>query len=179
MRGRRASDREGGGMRRRVFLSLGSGLAAAAAAGTRFAAKAASAERAGQGSGHAAGASKAEEAVRQAEKDRFAAMVKADVAALDKLLAPELTYTHGDARVIDKTAFLADFKSGAFKYVTIEQNDLKVRLFGDTAVVTGGAAMHVVQNGADAHIKIRYTDVHVKRNGSWQMVAWEATRIPQ
>jgi ketosteroid isomerase-like protein len=121
---------------------------------------------------------KTEEEVRQAEKDRFAAMVKADVGALDKLLAPDLSYTHGDARVLDKAGFIADFKSGAFKYASIELNEMNVRVFGDVAVVTGGAAMHVIQNGADAHIKIRYTDVHVRHNGLWQMVAWEATRMP-
>ena len=120
-----------------------------------------------------------EEAVRQAERARFAAMVKADVAALDTLLAPELTYTHGDARVIDKAGFISDFKTGAFKYVTIEPSGMSVRVYGTVAVVTGGAAMHVVQNGKDAHIRIRYTNVHNKRNGSWQMVAWQATRLPQ
>jgi hypothetical protein len=63
--------------------------------------------------------------------------------------------------------------------VTIEPNEVSVRVYGTVALVTGGAAMHVVQNGADAHIRIRYTNAHVKRNGSWQMVAWQATRIPQ
>ena len=68
-------------------------------------------------------ASKDEMDVRKAENDRFAAMLKADVGALDKLLAPDLIYTHGDGRVIDKAAFLSDFKTGAFKYVTIEPNE--------------------------------------------------------
>jgi ketosteroid isomerase-like protein len=123
-------------------------------------------------------ASKDQDAVRKAETDRFAAMLKADVAALDKLLAEDLTYTHGDGRVIGKAAFLSDFRTGAFKYTTIEPTDVSVRVFGDVAVVTGGAAMHVVNNGAPADIRIRYTDVHVRRNGAWQMVAWEATRLP-
>ena len=74
-------------------------------------------------------------------------------------------YTHGDGRVIGKAAFIADFKTGAFKYTTIEPNDMTVRVFGDVAVVTGGAGMHVVNNGVPADIKIRYTDVHVRRNG--------------
>src|SRR3954471_2141812 len=103
-----------------------------------------------------------EQAVRKAETDRFAAMVKADVGTLDRLLGADLTYTHGDGRVIDKAAFLSDFKTGAFKYVTIDPNDIHVRLFGDVAVVTGGSAMQVVNNGAPASIKIRYTDVQVK-----------------
>jgi ketosteroid isomerase-like protein len=127
----------------------------------------------------AATAGSDEQSVRQAERDRFAAMVKADVAALDKMLGADLTYTHGDGRVIDKAAFLSDFKTGAFKYVSIDPGDMKVRIYGETAVVTGGAGMSVVNNGAPAQIKIRYTVVHVKRNGAWQMVAWEATRLPQ
>lgn len=133
----------------------------------------------GLSAGQAAPARKDEDAVRQAERARFTAMVKADVAALDKLLAPELTYTHGDARVIDKAGFISDFKTGAFKYVTIEPNEMSVRVYGTVAIVTGGAAMHVVQNGKDAHIRIRYTNAHVNRGGAWQMVAWQATRLPQ
>src|ERR1051325_6447179 len=95
---------------------------------------------AGRASGAAGGD---EQAVRQAERDRFAAMVKADVPALDKMLGADLTYTHGDGRVIDKAAFLSDFKTGAFKYVSIEPGDMKVRIYGETAVVTGGAGMSV------------------------------------
>ena len=158
-------------MNRRVFLSTGAAVATATIGGGNL--------FAGQGTSAAGAASKDEADVRRAETERFAAMVKADVGALDKLLAPDLTYTHGDARVIDKAAFIADFKSGAFQYVSIEPNDMKVRVFGNTAIVTGGAAMHIIQNRTHANIKIRYTDVHVKHNGVWQMAAWEATRIPQ
>jgi hypothetical protein len=121
---------------------------------------------------------KAEGDVRQAERDRFAAMVKADVGALDKLLAPELSYTHSNAQVQDKGGFIADIKSGNIKYLSIEPNDVNVIVFGNTAVVTGGAAVHVLQNGTDLTIKIRYTNTQINRTGSWQMVAWEATRLP-
>jgi ketosteroid isomerase-like protein len=157
-------------MNRRVFLSGTAFVVATLLGGGHV--------LAGQGAAAASAASKDEADVRRAEAERFAAMVKADVTALDKLLAPDLTYTHGDARVIDKTAFIADFKSGAFQYVSIEPNDMKVRVFGDTAIVTGGAAMRIIQNGTPASIKIRYTDVHVKHGGVWQMAAWEATRVP-
>ena len=120
----------------------------------------------------------AEAQVRKAERDRFDAMVKRDIAVVDKLLAPELVYTHGDGRVIDKAAFIADLKTGDFQYTSIEPGDLKVQIFGDTAVVTGGAGMKVVNKGAPAQIRIRYTNVQVRRNGGWQMVAWQATRLP-
>jgi len=121
---------------------------------------------------------KAEQDVRQAERERFAAMVKADTGALDKLLAPELSYTHSNAQVQDKAGFIADIKSGAIKYVTIDPHDTNVAVFGSAAVVTGTADVHAIQNGSDLTIKIRYTDTQINRNGNWLMVAWEATRVP-
>ena len=122
---------------------------------------------------------KAEGDVRQAERDRFAAMVKADVGTLDRLLAPELSYTHSNAQVQDKAGFIAAIKSGTIKYLSIDPNDVNVVVFGNTAVVTGSASLHVLQNGTDLTIKIRYTNTQINRTGSWQMVAWQATRLPQ
>ena len=116
--------------------------------------------------------------IRQGERDRFAAMVKADIGALDKLLAPELSYTHSNAQLQDKGGFLGDIRSGAIKYLSIDATDIFVKVFGNAAYVTGGATVHVMQNGNDLTIKIRYTNMQINRTGSWQMVAWEATRVP-
>lgn len=123
-------------------------------------------------------AGSAEQAVLQADNARFAAMLKADAAALDKLLATELSYTHSNASVQDKAAFISDVKSGKIKYLTIEPADQKARVFGNMAIVTGSASVHVIQNGNDLTFKIRYTNAHIKRSGAWQMVAWQSTRFP-
>ena len=120
----------------------------------------------------------AEEAVLKADNARFAAMLQADAAALDKLLADELSYTHSNASVQDKAAFISDIKTSKIKYLTIEATDQKARIFGNMAIVTGGASVHVIQNGNDLSFKIRYTNAHINRGGSWQMVAWQATRLP-
>lgn len=121
----------------------------------------------------------AEDAVRIAERDRFAAMVTSDTATLGQLLAAELSYTHGDGRLVDKAAFIADLQSGDFKYLSIQPGDVKVRVLGDTALVTGTAAMQVVNKGDPAQIRVVYTCTHIRRNGSWQLVAWHATRTTQ
>ena len=132
----------------------------------------------------AAGAAKdqanpaAEQAVLKADNARFAAMLKADAAALEKLLADELSYTHSNASVQDKKAFIDDIKTGKIKYLTVDATDQKVRVFGNMAIVTGGASVHVIQNGNDLTFKIRYTNAHINRSGAWQMVAWQSTRVP-
>ena len=105
-------------------------------------------------------------------------MVKADAGDLDKLLAPELTYTHSNAQVQDKAGFIADIRSGAIKYVSIDPSDTRTQIFENTALVTGGAALHVLENGNDFTIKVRYTTVYLNRRGGWQLLAWQATRLP-
>jgi hypothetical protein len=120
----------------------------------------------------------AEQAVLKADNARFAAMLAADTVALEKLLADELSYTHSNASVQNKAAFISDIKTGTIKYLAMEPTDQKARVFGNMAIVTGGASVHVIQNGNDLTFKIRYTNAHINRGGSWQMVAWQATRLP-
>ena len=124
---------------------------------------------------------KAEQQVIQAEKDRFAAIVKADQAELNRLLADELTYTHSNALMQTKAQFMADLKSGAIKYVLMQPNesDWKVRILGNVAIVNGTANVNVIDHGNNLKFKIRYTNDHVNRGGAWQMVNWQSTKFPQ
>src|SRR4029450_4187325 len=68
-------------------------------------------------------ASAAEQAVLKAEHQPLPALPKADTPALEKLLADELSYTHSNAQVQDKAAFISDIKTGKIKYLTIEATD--------------------------------------------------------
>jgi ketosteroid isomerase-like protein len=113
------------------------------------------------------------------EKQRFAAMLAADVAALDRLLSPDLTYTHSSARVETKQEYIEAIKTGASKYKVIEPEDIRVRVYGSTAVLTGRCRFEVTSGGQDLKLRVRYTDVYVNRDGAWRMVAWQSTRIPE
>lgn len=123
---------------------------------------------------------KADQQVLQAEQDRFAAMVKGDRAALEKLLADDLTYTHSTALLESKEQFIKSVTSGNIDYVSIvpSEPDWKVRVNGNIAVVNGVAAVNVVDNGKDRKIRIRFTTVHANRGGAWQLLAWQSTVIP-
>jgi hypothetical protein len=123
----------------------------------------------------------AEQQVLQAEKDRFAAMVKGDRAALERLLADDLTYTHSSALFESKAEFIKSVTSGTIDYVSIvpSESDWKVRVNGNTAIVNGVAAVNVIDTGKDLKIRIRYTTIHTNRGGGWQLQAWQATRLPQ
>ena len=132
-------------------------------------------------SGVSAQLGKVEQQVLQAEKDRFAAMVKGDRAALEKLLADDLTYTHTTALFESKEQFIASVTSGKIDYVSIvpSESDWKVRVSGNIAIVNGVAAINVIDTGKDNKIKVRFSTVHTNRGGSWQLQSWQATRFPQ
>ena len=112
------------------------------------------------------------------ENRRIEAMIKQDTHALGEILADDLSYVHSTARVETKAEFIAALTSGKTRYQSIDREDVKVRQFGDTAVVTGLAKFHVNANGNDIKFQVRFTDVYAKRDGVWRMVAWQSTKIP-
>jgi hypothetical protein len=126
-------------------------------------------------------AGKAEQQVLQAEKDRFAAMIKADRAALERLLAEDLTYTHTNALFQTKAEFISSVTGGTIDYISVvpSESDFKVRIDGNLAIVNGVAAVNVVDTGKDLKFKLRYTTVHRNQGGRWQLISWQATRFPQ
>jgi uncharacterized protein YciI len=120
----------------------------------------------------------AEQEIREIETRRFKAMTDQDIAALDRILSDDLTYTHSNARVDTKAQYISSIRSGELKYLSILPSELKVRAYGNTAVVTGRAAMKLEIRGQAATMELRFTDTYVLQDGRWQMVTWESTRIP-
>ena len=118
----------------------------------------------------------AEQAVRQVEDRRVKAMIDDDFAALDAVLADDLTYAHSSGALDTKASYLESLKSGKTKYLTFDRTPSVVRLYGDTAVITGAATLSL--RGQAAPFSLRYTVVYVRRDGQWRMVAWQSTRLP-
>ena len=112
------------------------------------------------------------------ENRRTEAMINQDVPVLEEILADDLSYTHSTARMESKAEFIAALTSGRTEYRSIDRKDVRVRQYGDTAVVTGQAKMHVSGNGRDNRFEIRFLNVYAKRQGVWQMVAWQSTKLP-
>lgn len=118
--------------------------------------------------------------IRSLEESRFAAMLSRDVAALRRILADDLTYTHSSGQLENKAQFLESIASGSFQYLAIlPEGALDVRVYGDSAVVTGKGTFRVKAGGEERSLKLRFTDVYVSRDGVWQMVAWQSTRLPE
>lgn len=116
-----------------------------------------------------------EAAVADLERARFAAMVGKDTASLRRYLASDLVYTHSSGAVESRDEFLAHLAGGQLSYGSIEPAELRVRVVDETAIINGRAELVV---GSD-RFAVRYLDVWVRRDGRWQMIAWQSTRLPQ
>ena len=126
-----------------------------------------------------ADAAKAADMVKELDAKRFAAQTKNDMEALTTLLADDLVYVHSSAKADGKSEFIDSMRSGRTKYESIEPSDVKVRVYGNTAIVNGLAKLTVATNGQSNSFSLRYTDVWVMRDNKWQMVSWQSTRVPE
>jgi uncharacterized protein (TIGR02246 family) len=117
------------------------------------------------------------QAVKSLSDDVVAAELKGDTAALDKLFADDMTFTHGSGVVETKSVFLDALKTGKRKMESIQQSDVQVRMFGTTALVVGNSNVKVVAGGNTIEHAVRFSDIWVQQQGKWRMVAYQATII--
>ncbi|MBI1787546.1 MAG: nuclear transport factor 2 family protein [Acidobacteria bacterium] len=116
--------------------------------------------------------------VRQSEKDWAAATMRGDIAALEKLLSDDLTYTHSSGRLETKAQFIAAVKSGSIQYQGVDYDQITVRLYGDTAIAASAPKMKVASQGQTNSFQARFLRVWAKKQGRWQLVAHQSTRLP-
>lgn len=119
-----------------------------------------------------------ENTVAEIEKQRFAALVSKDFGYLEKVLAEDLIYCHSNGLIDNKTSFIQSIKDGKLAYQEMNAEELKVRVYGKTAVITGICAAKVLSNGQQINTRFRFTDVYVKSKAGWRMVSWQSLRIP-
>lgn len=105
------------------------------------------------------------------------ALLQSDVAALEKLYADTLIYTHSSGSVDDKPTYIGNIKSGATKYESMTRDEIKVSVYGNTALVTCHWQVYVTSRGNKITTNARYLHVYVKEKSGWRMVAHQATRI--
>jgi ketosteroid isomerase-like protein len=115
--------------------------------------------------------------VGEVDRARFGAMVGNDLEKLTALLADDLVYIHTSGEIESKPQFLQRLRSGSLRYRSIEPTNVRVRTYGNTAVVTGRSHMAVTTGGSDREFEILYTAVYTANGGRWQLASWQSTRI--
>jgi ketosteroid isomerase-like protein len=113
------------------------------------------------------------------EKELADAWAKRDVAFFDRVIADDFTWTAPYGIVSTKAQSLATLKSGEDVVTSWVVDEMKVRVYGDAAVVTGRSTIKETYKGEDVSGQYRWTDTWVKRAGRWQCVAGHSSEIAQ
>lgn len=118
------------------------------------------------------------DAILALETRRTQALLDADVAALETITAADYTHVETGGGVRDKAGFLAILTRPGTRFVRWDIHENHVRIYGDTAVVTGRYT-NVVRTpaGEQPPKQARHIRVYVRRDGLWQNVAHQATAL--
>jgi len=117
--------------------------------------------------------------IESLKEARNLAVLHGDVAALDRMTSDDYTFITLRGELRTKSDILKGFASGSFHYESRQISDLKVRVYGDTAIVTGRSMQKGMENGKDYSGDYRFTRVYVKEKGRWVTVALKTTLIRQ
>jgi hypothetical protein len=96
---------------------------------------------------------------------------------LSKILEDSYQHIHGTGLMETKEEFVGALRSGARKYEPIQLEDVKTRLFGECAVVTGKFALKVSIKGKIMEGVNRFSFVVVQTPQGPKIVSFQATAI--
>ena len=106
-----------------------------------------------------------------------AAFGRNDIPGLERFLAPEYRFTSSRGVVLTRAEELAELRAGTFRTDSAVLNELRVRRYGEAAVVTATAHLAGTWRGQRYDGRYRITAVWVRREHRWSLVAEHASRI--
>lgn len=113
----------------------------------------------------------------QLERDWSQAFVKNDAAAIGRYLADDWVVIGEEGDITGRAAFLEEIRSGRLVFEKMDLDDMKVRSYGNAAVVIGRATSAGKYQGQAFSGQSRWTDVFVRQDGGWRCVSAQLTPI--
>ncbi|MFT4113545.1 nuclear transport factor 2 family protein [Silvibacterium sp.] len=105
------------------------------------------------------------------------AIIANNVGQMDHLLADDYIGISANGTVETKTEALAQRRAGTARVTQLDIRDMKVRVYGDTAVVTSQAHVEGTNGQSSISGNYRYTRVYNRRLGQWKIISFEASRM--
>jgi uncharacterized protein (TIGR02246 family) len=125
---------------------------------------------------------KAEEEVRQLERQWLDAYEQNNAEAMDRIVADDFMITFPNGAMQTKPQLMAMIRTPrrasqpAMRFYT---EDVRSRAYGETVVLTGKVVTESVRDGQTARELARYTDTYVRRGGRWQVVASHLSNVEE
>ncbi len=119
-----------------------------------------------------------EASARAALLARFDAALRADVPALEKLLADDLEYCGVSATCSTKAQYLESVRSGTRRFRSLVPRVERVRMFAESAVLTGKVYAVSIGDGTERNVDAYFLVVLAWRDDRWQMTNQSSTLLP-
>ena len=116
--------------------------------------------------------------LRRIERARLRALVDADIPTASRLHADDFELIDPRGGTHSKQQYLRSIASGDLNYLEWEPGEIRVRLYGKSAVIRYQARLRVSVKGSPGRpVRFWHTDLYEKRKGQWQIVWSHATQI--
>jgi ketosteroid isomerase-like protein len=119
-----------------------------------------------------------EHIVLQLERELFAAWGSKDIAALEPFFSEDYIGTTSDGALMMRADMMARLEMHAIQWDLLELDELAVRVYAETAIVTGRVTVSGRANETEFVRTERFTDVWIRREARWQVVVTQNTRCP-
>ncbi len=103
-----------------------------------------------------------------------AAVIKQDKAALQRLLADDMLYSHSNGSTQTKAEYIEAVTKPPARYESFTDSETNIKVYGKTAVLAGFVDVKLV--GREPY-RVRTLEVYVLHHGVWQMTAHQSARI--
>jgi ketosteroid isomerase-like protein len=117
-----------------------------------------------------------EEQLKKIEQDWAEAYVKRDTAFLQRITTDDFAFIGPDGNMVSKAEYVKSIE-GDTVFTAFKIDELKVRVYGDAAVVLGLATITAKTKDEDESGRYSFTDVFVKQKGEWKAVSGHVTPV--
>tara|TARA_B100001113_G_scaffold3961_2_gene3451 strand:+ start:3463 stop:3828 length:366 start_codon:yes stop_codon:yes gene_type:complete len=115
--------------------------------------------------------------VLDVHETRVRALIDGDLETLDQIVADDLTFTTPHGTVLTKRMVFDSVRSGEMKVTRMDVDELVVREYGNTAIVTYRTDTTYTDGNVLVDGSVRSTTVYLRRNGFWKLVTAQQTLI--
>jgi hypothetical protein len=109
------------------------------------------------------------------ERARQEAFVRGDVDFLDRQTSEDYTTVNGSGALSTKPEMMKSLRAGVTKVKSFELAELKARVYGNSAVLTGIYRDESSVRGRERKVNVRFMRIFVNEAGTWRAVAYQQT----